>query len=260
MQTEFVPRPLRGNPGAVVATILTGREMGLSPMQALRSIDVIEGRPSLNAGAAAAMILAAGHTISYGETSDRVATVTIKRGDNDMVGTATWTLGDAQRAGIAGKAVWLKYPRYMLRHRALMECAGMVCPDVLLGLESADPHHDSPSPVGPASVMQIPQPPVEVDEVEVAVEVAVEMVTAAQLRRLNAQLTHLQGQGPRLSADERRAVILAAAGVEPDSIGSAKELTYSQADSAIRELDSQRDANVDTLTGEIVDDEPSNDG
>ena len=48
--TEFVPKSLRGNPGAIAACVLYGDELGIGPMQALAKIAVIEGKPSLSAG------------------------------------------------------------------------------------------------------------------------------------------------------------------------------------------------------------------
>ena len=45
-QTEFVPASLRGKPAAVMAAMLTGHEVGIGPMMALKQIHVVEGRPA----------------------------------------------------------------------------------------------------------------------------------------------------------------------------------------------------------------------
>ena len=42
--TDFVPKAFRGKPEAVMAALLTGRELGLGPMTALQRIHVIEGK------------------------------------------------------------------------------------------------------------------------------------------------------------------------------------------------------------------------
>ena len=64
-QTDFVPRALRGNPPAIAATMLYGRECGLAPMQSLRAIHIIDGRPAMSAESMRGLILAAGHSIEY---------------------------------------------------------------------------------------------------------------------------------------------------------------------------------------------------
>ena len=47
--TKFVPDDYRGNPDSVVAAIFTGRELGIGPMQSLRDIYMIDGRPVFSA-------------------------------------------------------------------------------------------------------------------------------------------------------------------------------------------------------------------
>ena len=46
--TEFVPVALRGKPAAIAAAILTGREVGIPPMQSLSGIHVVDGWPTLS--------------------------------------------------------------------------------------------------------------------------------------------------------------------------------------------------------------------
>ena len=46
---DFVPPALRGKFEAVLACILAGHEAGVSPMQALSKIHIIEGRPAMAA-------------------------------------------------------------------------------------------------------------------------------------------------------------------------------------------------------------------
>jgi hypothetical protein len=65
--TDFVPEAMRGKPAVVAAAILYGRELGLEPMTALRSINVIKGTPSVKPEAMRGMVLAAGHDIRFPE-------------------------------------------------------------------------------------------------------------------------------------------------------------------------------------------------
>ena len=128
-RTAFVPRALQGNAPAVAASILTGRELGLGPMTSLRSLDVIEGSVQMKTKATLARIFAAGHRVEWLEVTDKAVEVRIERGDGLTTAQVRWTIGDAQRAGLAGKGNWAKYPRAMLRNRALSECAELACID-----------------------------------------------------------------------------------------------------------------------------------
>ena len=113
--TEFVGKGFRGKPASTAAAILTGRELGLGPMASLRGLQVIEGSVSMTAQMMAGKILAAGHRVEWVENTDKAAEVRITRGDGLGEATARFTIADAQRAGLAGKTNWTKYPRAMLR-------------------------------------------------------------------------------------------------------------------------------------------------
>lgn len=252
-RTQFVPRALQGNAAGVAAAVLTGRELGLGPMTALRGLDIIEGRPAMTAQMLAARILAAGHSIVWKESTDERCTVIVERGDGQSAAQVTWTLRDAQRAGLSGKQVWQRYPRHMLQRRALTEAAGMACPDVALGLEVADqsavegpqqaaggrtvvqvqpaapePPQQPPAAVEPAPTVEEPAPQPE----------AVVMATRAQLTKLNAMLGDWESlAGRRLDRVERRIYIGTLAGhPDPNTLGTAKDLTAAQADTAIGAL------------------------
>jgi len=61
--TDFVPKALRGKPDAVLACILTGSEVGISPMKSLSMIHIVDGRPAMAAELMRAIVLDAGHDI-----------------------------------------------------------------------------------------------------------------------------------------------------------------------------------------------------
>lgn len=282
-RTDFVPKAMYGNDAAVAATILTGRELGLGPMTALRSLDVIEGSVQMKTKAILARIFAAGHRVEWLEGNAKACEVRIERCDGLTTAQVRWTIADAQTADLAGKAVWRRYPRAMLRNRALSECAELACPDVILGLEvgedvgapaSAEPLRTvqvapaaSPVPSEPVRAQQAPrvapqpqpvvavepEPPVDVTGMEVIdAEVVDEpptedLVTQPQMRKIGALLGELERiDGRKLDRDERRALIAAMAGhPDPDSLASAKELTKSQASAAIERLTEAVGAAVD---------------
>lgn len=271
--TEFVPRSLRGRVPAVAAAVLAGRERGLPPMVSLASIDVVDGRPTLSAQLLAALIFRAGHRITVIESSDKAAEVKIERADGLGEAQVRWTMADAQRAGLAGKSNWQKYARQMLYARALSECARMVAPDVALGLD-VDLGAPDQSPRPAPTVVQVnptPTPAVahrEAVEAEEAVlvdpeptptpaapqraaqpaeEPAEELVTPAQMRKLGALIGDWERrEGRKLERDERRRFIGFMAGIaQPDTLGSAKDLTRAQASEAIDQLQAALDEPAD---------------
>lgn len=131
--TEFVPKSYRGNIPAIMACVQTGRELGIGDLEALRSIHVIDGKPTLSAELMVKLARKRGHSVN-GEFGDGSVTVTGTRKDNGDSLTVTWTMGMAQRAGLVGKDNWKKYPESMLWARAASQLCRMLFPDVLSGV------------------------------------------------------------------------------------------------------------------------------
>lgn len=59
----LLPEKLRGKKSDVFAMILYGQDLGLSPMQAIQGINVVEGRPSLGAATWSALMQRHGHKV-----------------------------------------------------------------------------------------------------------------------------------------------------------------------------------------------------
>ena len=132
--TPFVPKGLRGDPASVLACILTGEELGLGPMQSLRMVNVIEGRPSASAELMRALVNRAGHRVDVVEAKQDRVTLSGTRRDTGARATVTWTIQDAQRAKLVTNPAWGKYPRSMLLARATSELCRMLFADVIGGL------------------------------------------------------------------------------------------------------------------------------
>ena len=116
--------------------LITGRELGLSPMQSLRGIYVVNGRPVLSADLLVAIVRRSGLCESWRTIESTATTCTIetlRRGETAPA-RKTWTADDARRASLAGKGTWGAYPAQMLRHRCAADLAREVYPDVVLGL------------------------------------------------------------------------------------------------------------------------------
>jgi hypothetical protein len=133
-RSTLVPRAFRGSPENILLAIMTGRRHGLDPATAMQTIHVIDGTPSLSAMAMLAIVRARGHTIR-GEVTDTAATASVVDPETGTITASyTYTIDDAQRAGLAGKDNWKRHPKEMLWARAAAHLCRMEFPDIVLGL------------------------------------------------------------------------------------------------------------------------------
>lgn len=134
VQTSFVPDGFRNKPGEATAAILAGLEVGLQPMAALRSFDVIQGQAAPRAITLRAIIQSHGHEIEVQEsTSTRCKMRGRRKGSTDWQ-TVTWTIERAQQLGVTGKSNWKNQPQAMLVARATSEIARLIASDAILGI------------------------------------------------------------------------------------------------------------------------------
>ena len=144
--SSIVPKDYIGKPGNCLVAIQWGMELGLQPMQAMQSIAVINGRPSLWGDAMLALVKAHPAFEWIKEECDgNVATCTIKRrGEPEVV--QSFSLEEAKRAGLTGKqGPWTQYPKRMLQMRARGFALRDAFPDALRGVVSAEEARDTPT-------------------------------------------------------------------------------------------------------------------
>ena len=156
--TEAVPKAYRGRSDAIVAIFLQGYELGLGPMQSLRSIVMIQGTPTLKAETMRALVMRAGHDIDV-EATDEACTVRVHRRGwaAERWSSFTFTRADAERANLVGDN-WRKYPRAMLMARATSEACRAVFADVLGGVSHTPDEIGDTVPV-PSSPPAAAEPP-----------------------------------------------------------------------------------------------------
>lgn len=130
----LLPAQYRGKPENLLWAVEFGEMVGLSPMAAITSVHLIDGKPSASAQLIAALIRKAGHKLRVTGDSERAVAQIVRRDDPDYVFRAEWTRQRAQAAGLWGKGNWSKYPGNMLKARAITEVGRDACSDVLLGL------------------------------------------------------------------------------------------------------------------------------
>lgn len=138
---ELLPKHLRNRPADVYLTVMTGHELGMAPMQSIRSIHVIEGKPTLSADLMGALAMARRDVCEYlrpVELSAAVATYETKRVGWPESMRMSFTMEDAQRAGLTQKDNWKKYPAAMLKSRCLAAIVRAAYPDLMLGIYDPD--------------------------------------------------------------------------------------------------------------------------
>lgn len=134
-RTSFVPKAFQGKPDEVTAAILTGQEMGLSPMAALRSMNVIQGTAALSAISLRGLVQSKGHEIWTEESTATRAIVCGRRKGSEKIERVTWSMDRATKAGFVTKNPNYKsQPQNMLLARATAECARLIAADALLGM------------------------------------------------------------------------------------------------------------------------------
>ena len=123
----------------VFVALQWGHELQLSPMVAVNNVAVINGKPTLSADIMSAVVKRSPEYggIEWIKNTDTEAECKITRilgnGKTESI-ISRFTIEDAKKAGLAGRDVWQKYPRRMLKHRCLSYGLKDMFPDILAGL------------------------------------------------------------------------------------------------------------------------------
>lgn len=140
----IVPIAYRGKPDDCVAAILMGRELGIGPMQSLKDIAVIDGKPALAAHLQLA-VLRRGNTqggiiILESHVDDERALIKAKRTDTGEIAEVEWTYEEAKKViSKSGKKLvekdnWKSYRRDMLWARAVGRLTRRLGSDLVAGM------------------------------------------------------------------------------------------------------------------------------
>ena len=136
-------------PEQALVIMMAGRDLGLSYMQSLRMFHVINGKPTMSADGMVGVCKASPLCEKFERVSESASSVTWatkRQGEPEQ--RSTFTLEDAERAGLLGKkdSNWAKYPIRMLNARAKAFLARDVFPDILAGLLTTEEAADMVQP------------------------------------------------------------------------------------------------------------------
>jgi hypothetical protein len=214
--SEFAPKDFKNKPESCLLAIQHGSEVGLSPMQSLQSIAVINGRPTIWGDAALALVQACPvceYVREYmeGEGDSLTAVCEAKRQGYPSPSVSRFSVADAKKAGLWGKSgPWTQYPSRMLQLRARGFALRNAFADALRGLVTAEEAQDYPqaeAAIEPAMIRPQGQParPLTKSVKEVAPG-----VTVAHVERFEPQATAVAAATPGDMERSRLAVNKAA--------------------------------------------------
>jgi hypothetical protein len=237
-ESSMVPKAYQGKPQDIMVCVQWGYEIGLAPMQALQNIAVINGKPSVYGDAAMALVQASPvcedvQEFFEGEGSPNPVAVCVakRRGRNPV--TAKFSVEDAKRAGLWGKAgPWQAYPKRMMQMRARGFALRDAFPDVLKGLITAEEAQDYPAEAAPRERDITPRNPLDRIAAPVGVPISapavieqamsdtVEPGEAATFEQITAEIEAAGIEVIEIpevvEAIEERAAIIEESGVPPD--------------------------------------------
>jgi len=121
--------------------ILAGKEIGVTPFQAMTNIHIIQGMATMGANLMAAKVKGSGkYDYRVMDLTSETCSILFRQRDSLAeggwadLGKFTYSLEDAKRAGLVKTgSSWEKYPKNMLFARAISSGVRIYCPDVFNG-------------------------------------------------------------------------------------------------------------------------------
>lgn len=137
-QSTIIAEAYRKKPADILVAIALGQSIGISAVQSLSQINVINGKPTMSAELIAGRVRKAGHKlrIEVEETPGKECAICtiIRRDDPEHPFVSKRDRAWAQRMGLIGKSNYIKQPATMLKKRAITDCARDACSEVLCGI------------------------------------------------------------------------------------------------------------------------------
>ena len=148
----LVPESLR-TPAKIMAATMLGREVGITPMAALNSIYIVEGKAGFSAEMMRALVLQAGHDLVVKHSDRTRCEIWGRRKGGEEWTKVSWTIQEAQQTQVflskdkgwgplAAKAQWRSWPTEMLLARATTRLVRMIFADVIHGMRSVEELRD----------------------------------------------------------------------------------------------------------------------
>lgn len=164
-ESDLAPKDYKGKAGNVLIAVQMGSEIGVSPMQSIQNIAVINGRPSIFGDLGKALLLSKGCRIEERDIKEikrcGEAWCKVTRPDGATPTIRTFSIDNARDAKLWGKdGPWSTTPYRMLAWRAFWFAARDGAADFLRGLSGAEEvrDYDTTAVSEAATVPEIAEP------------------------------------------------------------------------------------------------------
>lgn len=223
-----------------VTKILAGQELGLTPMASMTGIYLVEGKVQVGATMLAAVVQRSDrYDYRIIRLDDQACEIRFIVDGEERDPVSSFTIEEADTAGLIGKKNWKNYPRNMLFARAMSNGVKWHCPDLLGGMpiytegDESEEFQAKPAVMysGPVDDLTAkPEVVVEAEVVTPAPETPEEVPQASQ-----GQLATIAGILDNCEIDrEKWQMQMTAAGVVDEG-----DMTEAQADQLINWLQAQ---------------------
>lgn len=255
-QTEMVPKGYRDKPDNILVAMIHGQELGLPPLQALQSIAVVNGVPSIYGDAGLALVRGSGKLEDFDEWFEVdgvrqdgssfpiqkwaeegkaiVAVCMSKRIGAKRPRITTYSVNDAKRAGLwAKEGTWQTVPQRMLMWRPRSWNLRDEFGDVLKGLAIYEEAMDLEATPGADGVYRPAVEPVPAGQTDADMQRVQEALAAKALETP----TEKPAEKPATAAHKQKPVADSA----NDTRANLKEIPKEEWDDLIRQIDEDPD-------------------
>lgn len=132
-------------PTQALALMLIAQAEGMHPAIAARDYDIIQGRPAKKTEAMLRSFLDNQGKVEWITLDDEVAEAKFSHPQGGSV-TIKWDMKRAEKAGLASRDMWRKYPRQMLRSRCVSEGIKTTYPGATSGMYTPEEVRDFEEP------------------------------------------------------------------------------------------------------------------
>jgi hypothetical protein len=195
-QSGLVPDHFKNNPAGVFVVLHMATRLALDPFMALQKVYMVHGRPGMEAQLVIALVNARGpfkgpiqwEATGEGDKRQWTAFAVHKVTGERCEATVTWGMVKAEGWAAKNGSKWLTIPDLMGRYRSATFLARLYCPEVILGLSTADELEDTAITLDSGVTIShkprtaLPEPPeVDPDAVE---EFGVQVDRLAQINNI----------------------------------------------------------------------------
>lgn len=176
----------------IYSVLFAAKSLNIDPFQALNGgLYCIQGKVGMSTELMASIIRKGGHSVTKDPLSDHTqCTLTGKRKDSTDSWTCTFSMKDAEAAGLAGSATYKKYPGIMLYNRCMSMLARQLFPDVIKGYGYCEDEINEIQKVKPLDIIMEEAQVVEKNETKIE-PVSIEFINIDEIESMNHLINKL---------------------------------------------------------------------